>query len=100
MKCPYSKMELLIAAKSAEDKLIPLMGKLTLEAENLLSQKSINEYVAHENSITVQELINSPNMAYMINSAKENLILKMIDIFKANGFTDEEAWACVTADQF
>jgi len=72
----------------------------TEEANNLLGSKSLNEYVAHENSITVQELINSPNMAYMINSAKENLILKMIDIFKANGFTDEEAWACVTADQF
>lgn len=105
IKVPYSKLELLLAAIHAGDKL----GRLGKESEDIIKDKltrlspddnkSKNAEIAEFHGISVQDLINSPNMVYMSSQYDHHLVNQSIEILKSFDFSDKESWAILLCDK-
>lgn len=96
MKVPYSGLELSIALISAVNKLDGKEDELKKALELIHKPTSnINHEAAKFNGISITDLINSPNMEYMVETYKESCILKGIETLESFGLTNKEAWAAV-----
>ena len=99
MKCPYNELDLKLAMIGMPELTTELETKFgNIKLEFPQTQAEINKAVAEHNGITLEMLINSPNMGAMITTYREILLLKLIDQLKSElGLTDKQAWALVVA---
>jgi hypothetical protein len=96
MKIPYTELELRVALISAVSKVEERETELREALEIIHSkEKNINHETAKFNGISVPELINSPNMEYMIDAYKESCIMKAIEALEGFGLSKKEAWAVI-----
>jgi predicted esterase YcpF (UPF0227 family) len=101
LNLPYTKMELMLACITA----MPKVEEHAIELEGRLNQLhdidkvSINEAVAMQNGISMLDLINSPNMAYLVEQYKSDRMHEAVKIFVEFGLTEKEAWACLLSDK-
>lgn len=59
----------------------------------------LNQKAAEHHGISIETLVNSPNMTTLRDEYRNSLFFKMMDYLKENlAFTDKEAWAIVAMD--
>ena len=91
---PYSKFELTFALGTAGDILEPKQKELTekvnaIAAEPENKMKAVAEFIG----ISLNDLINSPNMDKLIQQFDDYKRDQVMIILKELGLSDKEAWA-------
>ncbi|HBM46061.1 MAG: hypothetical protein UT05_C0012G0011 [Parcubacteria group bacterium GW2011_GWF2_38_76] len=98
IKIPYNKLELICALNSMDP------NQFTLEKLKELSQKcgldptpstaEIHKKIAEDNGISVEALINGPNLKILCQEYLEKTILRFMELFKKEfGLSDLQTWA-------
>ena len=106
LKVPYTKNELLLAVVTAATKLENLSSEKQEELRDSIDgvcemdqDGNVNKAVANYNGISVQDLINSPNMAFLIQQWRMVHLNKAVNVMKNFGFEENEAWAMLLAEE-
>lgn len=99
IKVPYSKTELLLAAITACSKIEENSEEIAAKLKKVSDEDiSLNESVAKHNGISVLDLINSPNMPYLVEQWRAHCMEQALLVFKEYGLTEKEAWSCVLSE--
>lgn len=99
VKIPYSKLELQLASIRAFIKLekVEDIDDLQKRLEGIDSP-DLTQAVAAHYGIAVSELINSPNMPYMVEQWKLHCTEKAVKVLEEYGLTNVEAWSFILHD--
>jgi len=95
MECPYTELELKMARLELNKKLSDedLKKMEEFSARYPTTAKEINKAVAKENGITLDQLIESPNMELMTKRYQDARFKEILTFFKTDlGLTDKQAW--------
>jgi len=103
MKIPYKGIELKLAIMALDE------NKLTEESGEKVnavgvkyhitddsSTAELNKAVAEDNGITVETLVNSPNMSKMVSDYTITAIHEIVGVMEEDGLTNKEAWAIIS----
>jgi len=98
MQLPYSALELNIALLSIESKLTEetidgITNAVNAAIPRVKSHAELNKAVADYNGISLEQLINSPNMTAMVKEYQAYNCKKVIANIEKLGFTNKESWA-------
>lgn len=104
IKCPYSELDMTIALNNIDNECSEermeeigndILGfTVSLGLGPNATTGDMNKAVAKENGIEVIDLINSPNMEFMVDEFRSDLTNKIIKRLKeTHGFTDKQSWA-------
>ena len=95
IKIPYSQLEITISSLSAVTKLNDekIQKQILEEFEPIIDTNNLNEKVAKFHSISIKDLIDSPNLTTLIELYKEHIFFEGIRIFEKYGLTNQEAYA-------
>lgn len=103
MRCPYNQEQLLVATRSANNKVVDFEeihgeGSAGKKIDELFSVApdgpTTNARIAAHHGITVEALTCSPSYKDLREDYNEQTLLKSVETLKELfGFTDKEAWA-------
>lgn len=108
LQCPYNKTDLLLAINNINNKFYEkadeigdILGEWCIKygMSNKNTQLDLNKIIAKNNGISVSELINSPNMDFLVKQHHDNFVSDLIQKLKNDfNFTDKEAWSIIMND--
>lgn len=102
LKCPYSELELNIAMLKLNNSLTEEMAdEIATEVENILGKRAttpaeFNLAVAKHNGITLEQLVNSPNMEYLVTSFRQYAVNTIFSVLRRKGLSELEVWAVIS----
>jgi phosphoribosylaminoimidazole (AIR) synthetase len=92
---PYSKFELSLALISASELIEAKQEEIRQKLETIVKVEPENKMkaVADFTGISLNDLINSPNMDKLVKRFDDYNLNQVVTILKEAGLSDKEAWA-------
>lgn len=104
INCPYHAVDLKIALIGVGNLLTPevqekIVAQLNTIGDGIEDRASLNKKAAEFHGISMEMLINSPNMSELASQYRNHLFYEAIKVLEGLGFSNKQAWACLLANQ-